>query len=146
MSNLKLEKQLCFKLYSLNKNLTKLYAPILKDLGLTYPQYLVMLVLWESNKPVPIKAIGEQLDLETGTLSPLLKRMEANGTIVRARSEQDERTVFITLTEKGKALKANATDIPFKLFSLTGLSHDQMIILQEQIAKLITTTSQHIHK
>ena len=83
--HLTLEKQLCFRLYSLNKNLTKLYSPLLKKLGLTYPQYLVMLALWQAEKTVPIKQLCQQLDLDTGTLSPLLKRMEQSQLLTRAR-------------------------------------------------------------
>ena len=126
MSQLKLEKQLCFKLYSLNKNITKLYAPFLKKLELTYPQYLVMLVLWETSSAIPIKMISKHLDLDTGTLSPLLKRMENNGLIKRSRSEQDERTVLISLTNKGQLLKTEAKEIPSELFSMTGLDIEQM--------------------
>lgn len=141
MSQLKLEKQLCFKLYSLNKNITKLYAPILKKLELTYPQYLVMLVLWEANLPISIKVIGEQLDLDTGTLSPLLKRMESNKIILRSRSDQDERTVLISLTKKGRLLKNEARDIPSQLFAMTGLDLEQMKALQQQLSELIATTN-----
>lgn len=144
MSQLKLEKQLCFKLYSLNKNITKLYAPFLKKLELTYPQYLVMLVLWETSSPIPIKMISEHLDLDTGTLSPLLKRMENNGLIKRSRSEQDERTVLISLTNKGQLLKTEAKEIPSELFSMTGLDIEQMKNLQEQLSDLIETTSSQL--
>ncbi|WP_286261255.1 MarR family winged helix-turn-helix transcriptional regulator [Thalassotalea atypica] len=144
MSNLKLEKQLCFKLYSLNKSLTKLYAPILKELELTYPQYLVMLVLWENNKACSIKEIGKALDLDTGTLSPLLKRMEKHELINRTRSDADERTVYISLTSKGDKLKRKAQPIPEQMFALTGLSHEQMLSLQETLAKLIETTKHHV--
>ena len=141
MSQLKLEKQLCFKLYSLNKNITKLYAPILKKLELTYPQYLVMLVLWEASSAIPIKMISEHLDLDTGTLSPLLKRMENNRLIKRSRSEQDERTVLISLTNKGQLVKTEAKEIPSELFAMTGLDIEQMKKLQQQLSDLIETTS-----
>lgn len=144
MNRLKLDNQLCFKLYSLNKNITKLYAPILKSLGLTYPQYLVMLILWDNNKAHTIKEIGTLLDLDTGTLSPMLKRMENNGFIRRMRSEEDERTVFVSPTTKGLKLKDKAKDIPSTLFALTELSLDQMLRLQESLGELIETTKRHI--
>ena len=114
---LNLENQLCFRLYKLNKSLTKLYAPLLKELGLTYPQYLVMLVMWQSNKAISIKEIGEQLELDTGTLSPLLKRMEKLDLVKRTRSALDERLVFIELTSHGKHIKVKAKLIPAKLFA-----------------------------
>lgn len=144
MSNLSLDKQLCFKLYSVNKTLTKLYSPLLKKLQLTYPQYLVMLVLWENNESISIKKLGETLDLDSGTLSPLLKRMQTNDLVSRNRGETDERTVLISLTKKGQALKENAEHIPMTLFSLTGLNKEEMLALQETLTELLTTTQQHV--
>jgi len=144
MSHLSLDKQLCFKLYSVNKTLTKLYSPLLKKLELTYPQYLVMLVLWENNKSIAIKTLGETLDLDSGTLSPLLKRMQTNDLVARNRCDKDERTVLISLTAKGLELKDKAEHIPMTLFSLTGLNKEEMLALQDTLSELLATTQQHI--
>lgn len=142
--NLKLEKQLCFRLYNLSKTLNKLYAPLLKDLGLTYPQYLVMLVLWEHEKPLSVKAIGQTLALDSGTLSPLLKRMEALKLVERQRDKFDERLVNIELSLSGRNLKDRAKQIPEKLFALTGLSQEEMLNLQSSLDKLLKQTQLHL--
>lgn len=141
MDNLALDKQLCFRVYSLNKTITKLYAPLLKTLNLTYPQYLVMLVLWESDTGVPIKHLTEKLNLDTGTLSPLLKRMQQAELLTRVRSEKDERSVTIALTDNGKALKQKALDIPAILFAKTGLSLNELEQLQQTFDKLLNATN-----
>lgn len=142
--NLKLEKQLCFRLYSLSKTLNKLYAPLLKNLSLTYPQYLVMLFLWEANQACTIKSIGQALDLDSGTLSPLLKRIEKLELITRKRSDKDERSVTVELTATGQALKEKAQHIPAQLFSLTGLSADEMLNLQTSLDTLLVQTKKHL--
>jgi len=121
MDQLALSNQLCFKAYALSRYITGLYQPLLKKLSLTYPQYLVMLVLWE-HKEVSVKALGEQLLLDSGTLTPLLKRMEEMNFVVRTRSKEDERVVLVSLTKKGEQLKAKALDIPKKLKSSVGFS------------------------
>ncbi len=141
---LNLENQLCFRLYKLNKSLTKLYAPLLKKLGLTYPQYLVMLVMWQNNKAISIKEIGDQLELDTGTLSPLLKRMEKLDLVKRTRSAHDERLVFIELTSHGKHIKVKAKLIPAKLFALTGLSKSELIQLQQSLDELLSNTKEQL--
>ena len=141
---LNLENQLCFRLYKLNKSLTKLYAPLLKELGLTYPQYLVMLVMWQNNKSSSIKEIGDLLELDTGTLSPLLKRMEKLDLVKRTRSAHDERLVFIELTSHGKHIKVKAKLIPAKLFILTGLSKNELIQLQQSLDELLNNTNKHL--
>ncbi|NQZ79546.1 MAG: MarR family transcriptional regulator [Colwellia sp.] len=141
---LNLENQLCFRLYKLNKSLTKLYAPLLKELGLTYPQYLVMLVMWQNNKASSIKEIGDLLELDTGTLSPLLKRMEKLDLVKRTRSAHDERLVFIELTSHGKHIKVKAKLIPAKLFILTGLSKNELIQLQQSLDELLNNTNKHL--
>jgi len=141
---LNLENQLCFRLYKLNKNITKLYAPLLKELGLTYPQYLVMLVLWQQITPTSIKDIGIQLELDSGTLSPLLKRMEKLELIKRIRSDKDERTVFIELTAHGKHMKNKAKLIPAKLFTLTELSKNELINLKSSLDELLANTAKHL--
>jgi DNA-binding MarR family transcriptional regulator len=142
--NLKLEKQLCFRLYRLSKTLNKLYAPLLKALSLTYPQYLVMLYLWDNKEAQTIKAIGQALDLDTGTLSPLLKRIEKMALITRKRSDQDERIVSIKLTTEGQTLKAKAEHIPAQLFALTGLSYQEMLTLQASLDTLLEQTQKHL--
>ncbi len=113
-SQLQLSNQICFPLYSVSRLLTKAYKPFLDKMGITYPQYLVMMVLWE-NDGTPVNQISEKLLLNTNTLSPLLKRMEKSGFIERNRSEEDERTVIIKLTEKGKHLKTEAAPVPDEL-------------------------------
>ncbi len=108
---MKLSNQLCFPLYAAARNVTNLYTPWLKPLGLTYTQYLVFLVLWERDG-LSVSEIGEKLMLDNGTLSPLLKKMEQAGYVERRRSRADDRVVEITLTEKGKALQEQAKDVP----------------------------------
>ena len=110
-TSLLLDNQLCFALYSTSLAMTKLYKPLLAELGLTYPQYLVMLVLWEQDD-VSVSALGERLFLDSGTLTPLLKRLEAADLLVRNRSAQDERRVQISLTASGNALKTLAAKVP----------------------------------
>lgn len=111
---LKLENQVCFPLYAASRLVIQKYKPYLDDLGVTYPQYLVLLVLWEQDK-ISIKQISEKLFLETNTLTPLLKRMQTNGLIERTRSEKDERIVTISLSKEGKKMQEKAEDIPYKL-------------------------------
>ena len=110
---MKLGHQLCFPLYAAARNVTGLYTPLLKPLGLTYTQYIVFLVLWEKDG-VSVTEIGEKLMLDNGTLSPLLKKMEQAGYVERRRCREDDRVVEITLTEKGRALQEEAKDIPLK--------------------------------
>jgi len=108
---LKLDNQLCFALYSASLAMTKLYKPLLAELGLTYPQYLVMLVLWERDG-LMVSELGERLFLDSGTLTPLLKRLEAAGLVARIRALDDERRVHVTLTAEGRKLKSRAAKIP----------------------------------
>lgn len=114
MEQLKLQNQICFPLYAVSRLVIQKYKPFLKKLQITYPQYLVLLVLWEQDE-IPVKKISEKLFLETNTLTPLLKRMEINGLIRRNRSKNDERMVTISLTKKGGELKKKASEIPNKL-------------------------------
>jgi DNA-binding MarR family transcriptional regulator len=118
---LKLENQLCFPLYACSREVVKKYKPFLDELGLTYTQYIVMMVLWEK-KSVSVKELGDNLYLDSGTLTPLLKRMEADGLVSRARSCEDERSLIVTITEKGEALKKEAIEIPSKMMSCIQLS------------------------
>ena len=139
--HLKLENQLCFRLYSLTKLMNRHYSPVLKKLGLTYSQYLVMLVLWDNNSSaaISVKQLGDKLDLDSGTLSPLLKRLEKQELVSRFRNSEDERSVQIKLTNLGRKLKAQAQDIPAQMFSVTGMSQDELHKITAQLDSLIIT-------
>ncbi|MCR5476937.1 MAG: MarR family transcriptional regulator [Lachnospiraceae bacterium] len=113
---LKLGNQICFPLYACARRIVNRYTPFLKPLGLTYTQYIVFMVLWEEEQ-VTVGELGKRLHLDAGTLTPLLKNLEKNGYITRARSKEDERVTQITLTKKGDALKEDCKDIPYKLSS-----------------------------
>jgi DNA-binding MarR family transcriptional regulator len=121
--SLHLDEQLCFALYHASREMTRTYAPLLGPLGLTYPQYLVLLVLWERDG-LPVKALGERLALDSGTLTPLLKRLEQQGLVERRRGEDDERIVRIHLTPDGRALRAKARKIPVELACRAGYDLD----------------------
>lgn len=111
---LKLDNQICFRLYAASRLVTQAYRPLLEPLGLTYPQYLVMMVLWEQDAQ-PVNDIAKKLYLETNTVTPLLKRMEAEGFVERSRSKADARQVIVSLTEKGRKLEEKASCIPYEL-------------------------------
>jgi DNA-binding MarR family transcriptional regulator len=134
-SALQLDNQLCFALYSASLAMTKLYTPLLSALNLTYPQYLVLLVLWEQDG-LTVTALGERLYLNSGTLTPLLKRMEASGWLVRARSEEDERRVLVSLTPAGKKLKARAATIPPCVAEAADCSLSELMALTQQLKAL----------
>ncbi|WHY17453.1 MarR family transcriptional regulator [Paenibacillus sp. G2S3] len=131
-----IENQLCFTIYACSREITKLYQPYLDKIGLTYSQYLVMLVLWERQQ-CTVKEIGEALFLDSGTLTPLLKRLQTAGLIVRERSTQDERKVLISLTEQGWGLQSNAACIPGKMMEETTMSSDESVELLEQFKSLL---------
>jgi DNA-binding MarR family transcriptional regulator len=130
---LALENQFCFALYSASLAMTKTYKPFLDKLSLTYPQYLVMLVLWQQDD-ILVKAIGEKLFLDSGTLTPLLKRLEASSLIQRTRDEADERQVRITLTREGRALKKKAQCIPHDVLCASGQTHEVLQDLREKLS------------
>lgn len=130
-----MDRQLCFALYSASRAMTAAYRPILSELNLTYPQYLVLLVLWEEDR-VTVGRLGERLQLDSGTLSPLLKRLEANGFIRRERSLQDERQVEVTLTPAGRKLEGKAQCIPQKLGARMGISERDAADLRDAIHRL----------
>jgi DNA-binding MarR family transcriptional regulator len=132
---LHLDAQLCFAVYSAAHAYNRLYRPLLDRLRLTYPQYLVMLVLWETDGPT-VKALGKRLLLDSGTLTPLLKRLEAAGLLVRERSVADERQVLIRLTEAGRALKAEAASIPSVIGGAFGGSETDARLLKETLIDL----------
>ena len=119
-----LDDQLCFALYAASRAVTQRYRPLLDDLGLTYPQYLVMLVLWEHGT-VPIKDIGTALHLDYGTLTPLIKRLETNGLVRRERAADDERTVRVSLTAEGEELRTRAADVPAAIGAAMALTPRQ---------------------
>jgi DNA-binding MarR family transcriptional regulator len=135
VSTVGIDSQLCFALYSASRAMTAAYRPILAELKLTYPQYLVLLVLWE-DEPVTVRRLGERLRLDSGTLSPLLKRLEANGFVRRERSTDDERLVEVTLTPAGRRLEETAQCIPAELFSATGMSERQATDLRDAVRQL----------
>ena len=130
-----LDNQLCFALYSASLAMTKLYKPLLEEMGLTYPQYLAMLVLWERDG-LMVSELGERLSLDSGTLTPLLKRMETAGWISRMRDVADERRVHIQLTAAGRKLKARAQKIPACVLSATQCSIPELISLTQQVQQL----------
>ena len=136
---LKLDNQLCFQLYSASRLMTKLYQPLLKPLDLTYPQYLWMLVLWDQpmGHKFTVTELGERLFLDSGTLTPLLKRLEAKRLIQRQRSSEDERQVWVKLTTSGEGLKQQAKRVPEKLVCETNMSVDDIAPLRESIRELI---------
>jgi MarR family transcriptional regulator, organic hydroperoxide resistance regulator len=130
-----LDNQLCFALYSTSLAMTKLYKPLLDELGLTYPQYLTMLVLWEQDG-LTVSELGQRLYLDSGTLTPLLKRLEVSGLISRIRAVEDERRVHITLTAAGRKLKAQAAKIPGCILSASQCSIPELIALTQQVQAL----------
>ena len=130
-----LDNQLCFALYSASLAMTKLYKPLLEKLGLTYPQYLVMLVMWEHGS-LSVSELGERLYLDSGTLTPLLKRMEAADLLQRTRSAQDERRVLITLSAAGRRLKARAARVPACVVGATGCPVPELVGLTRQVQAL----------
>jgi DNA-binding MarR family transcriptional regulator len=129
---LALDNQLCFALYSASLAMTKTYKPFLDKLGLTYPQYLVMLVLWQQDD-ILVKTIGERLFLDSGTLTPLLKRLESVSLITRTRDEADERQVRINLTKEGRALKKKAQSIPHQMLCASGQTLQVLESLRSQL-------------
>lgn len=139
-----LENQLCFPLYAVSRLVTQLYTPLLDQLGITYPQYLVLLVLWERGQ-LPVTDIGAQLLLETNTLTPLLKRMEQKGLLLRTRATGDERKVLISLTAQGKRLKQKARCVPEAL--IAGMQHSpltarEVTAFRHTLQKMLTALSQ----
>ena len=138
---LKLDKQLCFSVYVLHREIMQCYRPILKNIGLTYPQYITMMTLWEKDD-VTVNQVGEILQLDNGTLTPLLKRLESKGYLERKRSKEDERVVKINLTKKGVKLKEDASCIPIELAKAMNLNLEEM----EQLKKLSDKVVQKINQ
>lgn len=132
---LHLDQQLCFALYSASLAMTKQYKPLLDPLGLTYPQYLVMLVLWEASS-ISVNEVGKRLSLDSGTLTPLLKRLEASGLISRQRDSEDERRVLVSLTPKGQHLKQDAQSVPQAIACQVGLGLDDISALRGTLQRI----------
>ncbi|KJD34478.1 MarR family transcriptional regulator [Tamlana nanhaiensis] len=135
---LKINQQLCFPIYLLAKDIIALYRPLLNAIGLTYPQYLVMLVLWENHSQT-VNTIGKKLSLDSGTLTPLLKRLQQKELVIRTRSSEDERVVNITLTNKGALLKNNAQCIPEQMVEAMNVSIEDLTSLKELVIKILNS-------
>lgn len=130
-----LDQQFCFALYAASRSVIGLYRPLLEPLGLTYPQYLVMLVLWEKDG-LTVRELGRRLQLDSGTLTPLLKRLQAAGLVDRRRRTEDEREVDIRLTDAGRALRKQASDVPECMAQRLQLSLEQMQTLRDELKRL----------
>ncbi len=143
LSQQQLDHQLCFALYSGSLQMTKLYKPVLAPLGLTYPQYLVLLVLWEGDA-IGVGELGARLYLDSGTLTPLLKRMEAAGLLVRSRAADDERRVSVALTPAGRALRRKAAHVPRDVACATGFKLTELTALTAQLHRLRSNLAGHL--
>lgn len=133
---LKLENQICFPLYVIAKEITGLYRPFLDELDITYPQYLVMMILWDGDG-LTVSHIGERLFLDSGTLTPLLKRLETKGFIIRKRKKEDERVVEVFLDEAGKKLRERACEIPGKIQKKIDIQPEELLQLKETVLKIL---------
>lgn len=131
-----LENQLCFPLYACSREVVKKYKPYLDEIGLTYTQYIAMMVLWEK-KSVNVKSLGRALYLDSGTLTPLLKKMEADGLVTRKRSSDDERNLIVTLTQKGQKLREKAIDIPRKIGGCIQINLEDALILRRILNEML---------
>lgn len=131
-----LENQICFPLYACSREVVKQYKPYLDEIGLTYTQYIAMMVLWEREN-INVKSLGEALHLDSGTLTPLLKKMEAQGLVLRARAPEDERNLIVSLTEEGKALREKALEIPAKIGSCIKIDTEDALALHRILSKLL---------
>ena len=134
---LRLENQLCFPLYAASREIIRLYRPHLEALDLTYTQYITMMVLWEERE-ISVKQLGKRLYLDSGTLTPLLKSLEAKGYVTRTRSDSDERVVLVRLTEAGQALQERALSVPEGMRSCVHLSPEEAAVLYKLLYKLLT--------
>ena len=133
---LKLSKQLCFPLYACSRQMIKLYKPWLDEIGLTYTQYITMMVLWE-HKSMTVKALGQELFLDSGTLTPLLKKLEDKGLVTRRRSDRDERNLIVTITDSGEALKDQALHIPGEMTKCITLPREEIRDLYRMLHQLL---------
>ena len=133
---LKLSKQLCFPLYACSREMIKLYKPFLDELGLTYTQYITMMVLWE-HKAMTVKALGQELYLDSGTLTPLLKKLEEKGLVTRRRSDLDERNLIVTITELGESMRDQALHIPAEMTKCINLPKEDIRELYRMLHQLL---------
>ena len=139
---LKLENQLCFPLYVCSKEIVRRYTPYLEPLGITYTQYITMMALWEFS-PMSVKELGDKISLDSGTLTPLLKKLEDKGFITRERSKRDERSVRIKLTEGGYALRDKAKTIPMEMCSNLNVPKEEVLALQDTIKSIIASLKEN---
>jgi DNA-binding MarR family transcriptional regulator len=140
---LRLDVQLCFRLYAASRLITRLYQPLLEPLGLTYPQYIVLMILWEDG-PCPVSHVGERALLNTNTLTPLLKRLEQQGLVQRRRRHEDERIVEIHLTEAGRALRTKCACVPAELAARTHYPEEKAEALPELLDELLATLREEL--
>ena len=138
---LKLENQLCFPLYACAREVVKRYKPFLDEIDLTYTQYIAMMDMWEK-KNINVKELGECLYLDSGTLTPLLKKLESKGLVSRKRSEKDERNLIVTITEEGERLKEKAVNIPLQMAECTNLSAEEGMLLYNILYKILGKTNE----
>lgn len=136
--SIKLSNQLCFPLYAASREIIKLYKPFLDKFNLTYTQYIAMLVLWEDEKST-VKDIGKKLHLDSGTLTPLLKKMESMGLIKRYRDINDDRVVIVELTEKGRSLKEDVTEVPYEIMCKVNMPIENALALKKLLDQLLET-------
>jgi DNA-binding MarR family transcriptional regulator len=136
--SLALQHQVCFSLAVASREVVSLYRPLLQPLGLTHPQYLVMITLWDAGEPVSIKELSRRLELEAPTLSPLLKRLQAAGLVERQRDPADERSLLVSLTEQGRDLRVRAATVPGALFERLGMSMEKIETLRDVLTELIS--------
>jgi len=134
--NLKLDNQLCFALYAASREVIKLYKPILDKYNLTYTQYVTLLVLWEKEK-IAVKQIGEKLHLDSGTLTPVLKKLESMELILKYRDIQDDRVVIVELTQRGRSLKDEILEVPEQIYCKVGVTEEEFIVLKSSLDKLL---------
>jgi DNA-binding MarR family transcriptional regulator len=134
--SLKLSRQLCFPLYACSREMIKLYKPFLDELGLTYTQYITLMVLWE-HKAMTVKALGQELYLDSGTLTPLLKKLEEKGLVTRRRSDLDERNLIVTITELGEAMRDQALHIPAEMTKCINLPREDIRELYRMLHQLL---------
>ncbi|SKB08754.1 MarR family winged helix-turn-helix transcriptional regulator [Aeromicrobium choanae] len=134
---LALDQQLCLPLYAASRAVTRRYTDLLADAGLTYPQYLCLLALWEADGPLGVSELGRRLHLDSGTLTPLLKRMETAGLVIRARDQEDERRVLVSVTDQGWALRDRVADVPARLVEGMGMSGSDARALRGLLDRLI---------
>jgi len=133
---IKLENQLCFPIYALSREIIKLYKPLLDKFNLTYTQYITMLVMWEDEK-ITFKNLGKRLHLDSGTLTPVLKKLEAMDLIIKYRTKEDDRVVVAELTEKGRALKDDILEVPEKMFCNSGMDVKEALELKDKLNKML---------